>query len=488
MEFSNILRILSSFFASRNVKAFLVGGVVRDALLGNEPRDVDLVVEGNADLVSQDLATAFCGRLVNLDKSRGITRVILQFDTGSFNIDISSIGDSIADNMRRRDFTINAMALSLDEHLYSVKRSMVIDCYGGLLDLDTKMLRSLSPTVFKDDPVRLIRAPRIAISNDLMISEETATQIRSDVSLLDRIAPERTRDEFLKLMSEPNVRKSLGILDDLNILSRIIPEIDQSRDVVQPKEHYWDVFNHLLETVGMIEMIFDNFSTGDDFVVDCIPGFNEMKDYFDEEITDGHNRKTTLKIGALLHDIAKPITKTVEESGKIRFLGHHSRGAEMSVEILNRMRFSNKGVELIRLMVQHHLRPSQMGPVGEMPSGKAIYRYFRDVGDAAIDTLYLNMADYLAARGPKLEEKEWKEHCGIISWILHEGIKSKAPDNLPKLISGHDIMEECGLDPGPEVGGLLRLVYEAHANGEINTRIQALELVKSNLRTGGSGA
>jgi len=488
LDFSNIIRVLSSFFASRNIQAFLVGGVVRDVLLGNLPKDVDLVIEGTTDPVTRDLARTFCGRLVNLDKSRGISRVVLQCDTGSFNIDISSVGDSIADNVKHRDFTINAMALPLDEESYSINRDMVIDCYGGLIDLDTKMLRALSPSVFKDDPVRLIRAPRLAISNELTICEETASQIRSDVSLLDRIAPERVRDEFLKLMSETNARKSLGILDDLNILSQIIPELDQSRAVIQPKEHYWDVFNHLLETVRMVEIVLDGHTIRDDFVVDCIPRFNDMENYFGEEITDGHNRKTALKIAALLHDIAKPTTRTVEVSGKIRFLGHPSEGAVMSAAVLNRMRFSKKGVELIRLMVQHHLRPSQMAPNGEMPSGKAIYRYFRDVGVAAIDTLYLNLADYLAARGPKLEEEEWKEYCSMISWILNEGIKSKAPDNLPKLITGHDIMDVYGLGPGPELGSLLKLVYEAHANGEIDTRVEALKLVKSNLRTGGSGA
>jgi poly(A) polymerase len=197
---------------------------------------------------------------------------------------------------------------------------------------------------------------------------------------------------------------------------------------------------------------------------------------------------TVLKLACLLHDISKPATKTVESSGRIRFLGHHTEGAEVAERILKRLRFSRRAVDLISLMVHHHLRPSQMAPKGELPSGKAVYRYYRDAAQAAIDTLYLNMADYLAARGSMLEQDDWQEHCRVVGHILSKGFEQKAPENLSKLVTGYDIMESFALGPGPKVGELLNLANEAWANGDVNTKEEALELVRANLGAGVSGA
>ena len=122
-----------------------------------------------------------------------------------------------------------------------------------------------------------------------------------------------------------------------------------------------------------------------------------------------------------------------------------------------------------------------MAQQGEMPSGKAIYRFFRDVGDASVDTLFLNLSDYLAARGPDLGRDEWSQHCQLIQYILREGLQRKAPEVLPKLVNGHDIMDELRLDPGPRVAALLQEVTDAVANGQISTREEALELVRNKM-------
>ena len=139
-------------------------------------------------------------------------------------------------------------------------------------------------------------------------------------------------------------------------------------------------------------------------------------------------------------------------------------------------------------MVEHHLRPSQMAQDGETPSRKAMYRYYRDLGDAAIDTLFLNLADYLAARGPELQSEEWVEHCRVIGHILRGGTVGETQESMPKLIDGNDIMEFFTIGPGPQVGLLLTKVHEAQAGGEIATREEALGLVESCLRLGDSVA
>jgi len=207
-----------------------------------------------------------------------------------------------------------------------------------------------------------------------------------------------------------------------------------------------------------------------------------MDAHFAEGLSDGHSRYTFLKLAGLLHDVSKPETKTVESSGRIRFLGHNARGAEVAEDILRRLRIGGRGVEVVRLMVHHHLRPGQMSNEGELPTGKAIFRYFRDVGDAAIDTLYLNMADHRAARGPMMGEQEWADRCRVIRHILQEGSKQETPNSLPKLLDGRDIMDCFSLSPGPEVGRLRNLVEEARASGEVNSREEALRLVRAELR------
>ena len=187
-----------------------------------------------------------------------------------------------------------------------------------------------------------------------------------------------------------------------------------------------------LETASEVERVVLQHTPADGFVEEMVPRHEQIGDQFGEEVTDGHTRLTMLKLAGLLHDIAKPATRTVESSGRIRFLGHHSEGAEVAQRILKRLRISGRGVELARLLVQNHLRPGQMAQQGELPTGKAVFRYFRDLGDAAIDTLYLNMADYLAARGPKLSRREWSKYCLIIGHNSARRSRTEGPSIASK--------------------------------------------------------
>ena len=332
-------------------------------------------------------------------------------------------------------------------------------------------------------PARLLRGPRLAAQLQFTIDEKTESQIHRDAGLVSRVAPERVRDELMRLLSFPGAADSVRWLDRAGLLSQVLPELDEARGVTQPKEHHWDVFNHLVEAVGHVDEIFahltGNQSTADKFVTSMVPTFEGIQEYFQEEIGDGHTRLTYFKLTALLHDVAKPATKTVEPSGRMRFLGHHTVGEEMAGEIMRRLRFSRRGGRLVTQMIRNHLRPAQMAAKADLPTGRAIYRYYRDVPDGAVDTLYLNMADFLAARGPTMTEEDWRDHCELMDHILTKGRQQSAPETLPKIITGHDIMEALSLQPGPEVGRLLGLAHEAQANGEINSIDEALDLVRS---------
>ncbi len=186
-----------------------------------------------------------------------------------------------------------------------------------------------------------------------------------------------------------------------------------------------------------------------------------------------------LKLAGLLHDIAKPQTKSIEENGRMRFLGHAKEGACVVEGIMERLRFSARETDMVSKMVEHHLRPGQMG--GEVPSRRAIYRYFRDIGDVGIDTIFLNLADHLAARGPKLELDNWREHTHSLAFVLEERYREESVVALPKLISGHDLIDIYGMAPGPQIGELLEVVREAQADGDVSTREGALSFVQKRL-------
>jgi len=191
-----------------------------------------------------------------------------------------------------------------------------------------------------------------------------------------------------------------------------------------------------------------------------------------------------LKMAALLHDMAKPQTKSTEATGRIRFLGHGKEGAVMAASILERLRFSTKEIKLVETMVRHHLRPGQMSNVG-LPTPRAIYRYFRDTGDAGIDTLFLSLADHLATRGPRLDMAAWQEHAQMVEYVLAQRLEQQSRVTPPKLVDGHDLIDIFGMSPGPEVGEILEAVREAQAAGDVATRDEALSYIRQHLLSKG---
>jgi poly(A) polymerase len=217
-------------------------------------------------------------------------------------------------------------------------------------------------------------------------------------------------------------------------------------------------------------------------MLSTVPWSETIDRHLSQEVSSGSNHRVLLKLGALLHDIAKPMTKSIDDTGRARFLGHTKQGAAMTADILERLRFSNREAKLVESLVYHHLRPAQMAN-GELPTQRAIYRYFRDTGEAGIDILLLALADYLASRGPLASMEEWEKNCQLANYILTEHDKQQVKTLPVELIDGHDIMDTFDLAPGPLIGKLLGMVNEAHASGELSTREEALALVQRELST-----
>jgi tRNA nucleotidyltransferase/poly(A) polymerase len=251
-----------------------------------------------------------------------------------------------------------------------------------------------------------------------------------------------------------------------------------SKGLAQPSEHYWDVFTHSVKTIDATGYI---LRSGEweyaNEAIQSVPWSDELEVYFHQSISGGSTRLLLLKLAALLHDIAKPKMKFIDESGRIRFYGHPREGAPIAADIMERLRFSNKEVGIVEEIIRHHLRPTQMTQMG-MVTDHAIYRYFRDVGEVAIDTLFFTLADHLAARGPNLNLKNWREHTATVSYILEKHREQKNTIACPPLLNGNDIMNEFGLEPGPKIGELLEAVREAQASGEIFDRKGALDYIQ----------
>ena len=477
---SQILTSVASILIRINYQAYIVGGFVRNWLLGREIDDIDIAVRGDALEVAKEVAGCFGGKYVLLDEANGVARVVVTDWEQRVYLDFAMFSNTIEEDLERRDFTINAMAVEFNDFISGSPH--LIDPFQGKRDLEKKLIKAVRQRIFKDDAARLLRAVRLAAELDFKIEPETEQLIKRYSQLIKSVPGERLREELLRILALPHSSDLLRYLDRLNLLTEMIPDLEDLRDVEQPREHYWDVFKHSLETVAAIEFLLckRDWQYGSSDLLKVIPWSEEIKEHFDEDISNDSSRMIMLKIGGLLHDVAKPQSRTIDATGRMRFIGHAKQGAAKVSVILNRLRFSSREIKLVEKLVCYHLRPVQMANVG-LPSSRAIYRYFRDTGDAGIDVLFLALADYLAARGPNLDIKEWEQHNSLIGYIIaeHQDQQSKL---LPvKLIDGHDLISIFGLTSGPLVGKLLRLVCEAQATGEVGSREEALALIRKKL-------
>jgi len=481
---SLLLTRVSNFLSEQGVKSYLVGGFVRDALLGRDTADIDVAVAADALEIAPKVATALGGRYVLLDEVNRVSRVVLVNEAapsagGQWQLDFSTFQGSIEQDLARRDFTIDAIAVDLGGIVS--QPHPLIDPFNGWNDLHQGVVRAVSEVAFKSDAVRLLRAVRLAAELGFCIDSETEALIRRYCHLIADVAGERVREELLRLLATSQAGEFLTYLDKLGLVTAMIPELNQAKGVKQPKEHFWDVFEHSLKTVGAADFLLGQgaWEYAGEEVLAVVPRSAVLSQHFELEVSSGSTRQSLLKLAALLHDIAKPQTKAID-GGRMRFLGHAKDGAAIAVNILERLRFSGKEVKLVEVMVRHHLRPMQMGH-DELPTRRAIYRYFRDTGEAGIDILFLSLADHLATRGPHLNLAQWRGHAQIVEYVLAQRFQEESLVTPPKLVDGHDLINIFSMSPGPELGQLLEAVREAQASGEIATRDEALAYVRDHL-------
>jgi len=294
---------------------------------------------------------------------------------------------------------------------------------------------------------------------------------------------------------------AVRLLDALGLLDVVLPELTPARTTDQPvSHHFWDVFNHSVETLAALDQMLapepvkpsKRNKQYASLVTQQRPWLRgeiagqlawfDLAGYLDEA-PGGTSRRALLKLAGLLHDVSKPETKSIDAKGNTHFYGHPERGAVKTDTICRRLRLGNRDTAFVVQLVEEHLRPTQLAERRTLPSHRAVYRFFRDLGDAAPACLLLTLADAAGATGPRLLPERWRGHVAYMSHVLSEGLAQvEEQQTQPKLIDGRSLMQTLELYPGPEVGRLLTAIEEARAAGEISTREDALALAKTILQ------
>ncbi len=484
-----LLNRLAALANAAGIDAYIVGGAVRDGLCRRYTPDLDLAVTGDALAWARSVADALGGHFVVLDDESAVARVVLPKHAAVEYIDIAALQGSLEEDARRRDFTIDALAVPLTG---SGAREVIDHC-GGLADLDARLVRMNGPDVFDADPLRLLRAVRIAAALGFDIEPETMAAIRERAPELNRAAAERRRDELARILAIETSYGALRLLDEAHLLDVLLPEVAEGKGVSQPEQfHAYDVFEHSLRAVEAVDaMLATHASVGGWLNEDMWRHFDwrvaELTRYLDHEMSEGRSRGALLKLAALLHDAGKPRTRSVEADGRVRFLGHADAGAGMARQIMRRLRFSTREIAFVEILVAEHLRPVQLAQAGEAPTRRALYRFYRDLGDAMPAVLFLALADAAAARGPAMTREGWSRQVAYMNGLLVRSMEEEGIVHPPRLMSGRDIMAVLGIPEGPTVGRLLEALEEAQAAGEVHDKEQALALIRGFAREGSAG-
>lgn len=468
-----LLQAVRRFAKKKKVALYIVGGFLRDAFLKRkkENPDIDFAVEQGAIGFGRALSRELKAGFVVLDEEHGCCRLVKKTDQGVCTLDFSDFrGKPLAEDLRLRDFTINAFAVELGRFLgagprapknISALASLVIDPYGGRKDLASGVVRMVDARAFDDDPLRVLRAFSLSALFGFRIEKKTLRAACQKKEKLSGVSFERIRDELFKILSCDSAFAILSRLDKLGILRLIIPEIEVMRKVKQGPYHHLDVLEHSLEAVRQFEGLLRELKNRKD-----------IRQYLNEVFSGDRKRSALLKLGVLLHDIGKPQAKRRRE-GKTLFHGHERIGREFAGAIAERLRLSNDEKEALKTHVFWHLRPGYLAD-NEAVTPRAQFRYFRDTGREGASVLLLSIADQRATKGPLTSEASRQQHERVVLRLLAEYFRRSKEKIVPRLITGDDVMREFSLAPSPLIGKVLAHLEELQAIGKITTRAQAL--------------
>lgn len=454
MNIQDIFKKINTVAEKCGYDVYVVGGFVRDNLLGGKSKDIDFVIVGDAmkfaDQLKKDL------RLRQLVRYPRFGTFMIKYYDYQLEF-VNARSESYLENSRkpvtehadlrsdlsRRDFTINTLAMDIKPGL----DKKIIDLFNGQDDLKNGVIRTpLDPMqTFSDDPLRMMRAIRFAARLNFKIEPDTYQGIINNKDRLRVVSQERITDEFNKIVMAKIPSVGLELLDETGLLEIFLPELTQTKGVEQKKKyHHKDVFYHTLE-------VLDNIS----------------------EHTDSLN----LRLTALFHDIGKPKTKRFDEKNGWTFYGHEVVGKHMVHSIMERLRYSRDEISYVKKLTALHLRP--MALVDSEVTDSAIRRLVFLAGDQIDDLMTLCRAD-ITSKNPKRVKKYKNNYEQVLKKIVEVEERDKIRNFQPP-VDGLEIMELFKLEPGPKVGQIKKFVEEAILNGDVaNDHDACLDLIKNN--------
>ena len=473
-------------FIPKEEQLYLVGGAIRDAFLQQPIHDLDFVIGKDPRPLARKVANMLGGSYYLMDDERQTSRVILKTGQNQVTtLDFARFrGATLEEDLRARDFTVNAIALPIHEpdHL--------VDPLKGVDDIRHSRLRACSRDALRDDPVRVMRGIRLAIAFNLRILPDTLQLMKAAAASLSIVSAERRRDELFRVLAGERAASGIRILDEVGALQQVLPELLALKGVEQSPPHTSDVWEHTLATLQRLDEIIQALRP--EFIPEkaanltmgaLVSGLGRYRQPIHEDLvsqmTPGRSNQSLLVLAALYHDIAKPSTWHRDAHERIRNFGHEEVGADIISEVGKRLQLSNDEVNRLKIIVRHHMRIHLLAQTGQAPSRKAIYRFFRDTGPSGVEVCLLTLADTLATYGSAVDVDVWLAHVEVCRALLECWFDKPADTIHPAiLLNGHELQKELKLQPGPLLGKLLEALREAQAGGEVRDRQEALAFAR----------
>lgn len=442
---------------------YLVGGVLRNIALGAPPApDYDFSFNGDTKVLASSVAAALGAAFFALDEEGGAWRVVSK-GPPLVTVDFTpTLGSDILVDLGKRDFTVNALALSIWESIET--DPLVIDPFGGIKDAHARVLRRVSDSVFDDDPLRMMRALRLSTQYCLEIEKETWGSLLSKASILSSTSLERARDELVRLLSCPNASSGGRLLCDSGLMEVLVPEMKGWNDVSG-----YDLLSHSMSVLSEADKLLNNISE------ETFPGLSDkLKEYL---LRQGPVPNPAIfRLAALFHDFGKAYT-LAREAGRLRFIGHDAEGAKRIPEVLERLRFSRRNSTELAAIVKNHHRVFMLASLKEK-TYRAKAHFFRAAGgETGVMLLCLALIDARATRGGE-DPELYQTVLEMLRFYYGEYVlKKPAP-----LMTGRQVMDAFHVPEGPEVGRVLRKLNEGVESGEIRDKKEAAAFIRKWLK------
>jgi putative nucleotidyltransferase with HDIG domain len=443
---------------------WIAGGAVRDAALGHAVTDLDLAVAGDPGALAREVAREGRGHAFELSAEYATWRTVAE--DASWQVDVTALrGETIEADLAERDFTIGAVAVPL-------AGGEPLDPHGGLGDLERGALRAVSDHSFAADPLRLLRAARLAAELELEIAPGTVALARREARRAAEAAGERQLAELRQLLAAPDPLRGIDLLDELGLTAVVLPELEALRGVEQSPNHHLDVHGH---TLAVLERMLDVEADLERFAGERAA---EAQALLAEPLADEMTRGVALRFGALLHDIGKPVTRG-ERDGYITFIDHDRQGAAIVGGLCERLRASRSLTRHLQALTLHHLRLGFLVHEAPLPA-RRVHEYLRATEPVGPDVTLLSVADRLSARGsgPFATAEAVEAHLQLAREMLAAALDWRRDGPPDPLLRGDDLAAELGIGEGPELGALLAELEAAQYAGEVGSRQEAIELAR----------